>query len=67
MRPEAQPASAKNNPIVTMRRMIANPLNFPGWNSTKTTAICTENRATKKGRHFNRGALFRKNPAITPG
>jgi hypothetical protein len=26
MRPEAQPASANNNPIVTMRRMIANPL-----------------------------------------
>jgi hypothetical protein len=28
MRPEAQPANANNSPIVTMRRMIANPLNF---------------------------------------
>jgi hypothetical protein len=29
MRPEAQPASANNNPIVTMRRMIAPPPEFP--------------------------------------
>jgi hypothetical protein len=60
MRPEAQPASANNNPIVTMRRMIANPLNFPDWNSTKITAICTENRATKKGAPGTRGAPLEK-------
>ena len=65
MRPEAQPASANNNPIVTMRRMIANPLNVPDRNSTKTTAICTENLTTKKG--APKGAPLQKNPVIKPG
>jgi hypothetical protein len=67
MRPEAQPASKNTIPIETMRRMIANPLNFPATSLSESMLFAPKNSAQKKGAP-PAGTPFPKKPqAIRPG